>query len=156
MDSSELAREVTPVVRAAVAAYGTAALTRDADEQGEPTAELGSDILQSVYWRAKNVPMLEGSVNDLAARPHNEDAVGALRLQITKALEADDTLLEIVERSLNGGSGDAALSASAATEAVAGDVSEEDPDPYEFADVQDVDGAAVESTTATDEPAEIG
>jgi hypothetical protein len=92
-DPAKLAAELTPPAKAAVAAYGTAALTRDAEQGADEKAEHGRDVLQTVYWRAKNVPQLEGAVTDLAERPEDEDAIGELRLQLTKALEGDDVLL---------------------------------------------------------------
>jgi hypothetical protein len=91
-DPAKLAAEVTPAAKAAVDAYGTAALTRDPEEGADENVELGRDVLQTVYWRAKNVPQLEGAVTDVAERPQDEDAVGELRLQLTKALEGDDEL----------------------------------------------------------------
>ena len=103
MDTAELAKGITPAAKAAVDAYGTAALTRDPDEGADAEAELGRDILQTIYWRAKNVPQFEVAVTDVAERPHDQDAVGELRLQMTKALEADQNLADEVSRALQGG-----------------------------------------------------
>jgi hypothetical protein len=103
MDASKIARDAMPAVGAAIGAYGTAALTRDRDEHAEQPQELGRIVLQTIYWRAKNVPQLESAVTDSAAAPKDEDALSALRLQITKALAADEVLLQQAEKLITGG-----------------------------------------------------
>jgi hypothetical protein len=91
-DASELAKEVIAPAKAAIGAYGTAALTRDAETGAEEEAELGREVLQEIYWRAKPVEPFEVAVTGVSADPEDADAVGALRLQVKKALEADEIL----------------------------------------------------------------
>jgi hypothetical protein len=121
MDADDLARKVTPAAEAAVAAFRFGALTREPDEHGDPSREVGCGILQAVYWRTAQAPQLEGAVNDLASRPDDPDAVAALRLQLAKALEADAELARQVEALLVGGVG--ALAAQNADENVDGNAS---------------------------------
>ena len=102
MDPHELAEEVVPAVKEAVDTYHTAALIRDPDGKGDPTAENGREILQAIYWRAKPVEPLETAVDDLASSPGDDDAVGELKIQIGKALSADDILVKEVSK-LNDG-----------------------------------------------------
>jgi hypothetical protein len=102
MDASTLTKEVFEVVRPAIGAYGTAALTRDEDANAAKKVELGRAVLQEIYWRDKNVPPLETAVTDFAAGLQDEDAASGLRLQIRKALEADEVLSAEVEKMLHG------------------------------------------------------
>lgn len=102
MDASELAKEVFAYVRPAIGAYGTAALTTDEHDDAAKQVELGRALLQEIYWRDKNTPPLETAVTDFAAGLKDEDAAVALRLQIKKVLEADDTLSAEVVKMLGG------------------------------------------------------
>lgn len=102
MDGSNLITQVVPAAQAAVGAYGTSVLTRDPDENANAQVELGRELLQTLYWRAKNVPQLEGAVDDLAQMPGDRDAIGALRLQIRKALATDGVLRGEVAKVLGG------------------------------------------------------
>jgi hypothetical protein len=102
MDGSNLISQVVPAAQAAIGAYGTAALTRDPDESADAQVELGRELLQTLYWRANNVPQLEGAVDDLATMPGDRDAIGALRLQIRKALAADNVLRDEMAKVLGG------------------------------------------------------
>jgi len=132
MNADDLADAATPAAVAAVAAHKFGALTRDPDPHGEPAdAEVGSAILQAVHWRTKEVPQLEGAVDDLAQRPDDPDAVAELRLQLTKALEADAELARVVGGLVEGGiaavaaavgdTGDAEESGKAGTAAADGE-----------------------------------
>ena len=105
-DPSKVAQEAIPPAKAAIDAYGTSALTRDAEEGAEKEAELGRDVLQTIYWRAQPVEPFEVAVNDLAASPGDEDAEGALRVQIKKALAADETLTDQTAKLVEGGEAD--------------------------------------------------
>jgi len=98
VDPHELAKEVVPPVKKAVDTYHTAALIKDPDAEGDPVAENGREILQAVYWRAQPVEPLETAVDDLATSPGDDDAVAELRIQIGKALSADETLVEQVSK----------------------------------------------------------
>lgn len=96
MTVSGLIKKMMPTVTAAVGGYGTAVLTRDDEPSAEAGLQLGQAILQDFYWRAKNVSRIEGAVTDLAERPKDRDAVAALRLQLRKALEVDQELVDRV------------------------------------------------------------
>jgi hypothetical protein len=122
MDASTLTKDVFEVVRPAIGAYGTAALTRDEDANAAKKVELGRAVLQEIYWRDKNVPPLETAVTDFAAGLQDEDAASGLRVQIRKVLEADEVLSAEVEKMLHGESAginaeaDAAAAADASKE----------------------------------------
>jgi hypothetical protein len=96
MTVSGLIKKMMPTVTTAVHTYGTAVLTRDDEPSAEVGLQLGQAILQDFYWRATTVPQIEGAVTDLVERPKDRDAVSALRLQLRKALEADQELAERV------------------------------------------------------------
>ncbi|MFF0413357.1 hypothetical protein ACFYUY_23320 [Kitasatospora sp. NPDC004745] len=83
-----------PAVTSAAAAYGGAVLTRAEEAAADATVGLGQRIINSVWRRsdAQQRAQLEACLDD-ATQPGNEDAVGALRYQIRRALSSDPELL---------------------------------------------------------------
>ncbi|MFF4542496.1 hypothetical protein [Streptomyces aureus] len=83
-----------PAVTAAAAAYGGAVLTRAEEAAADATVGLGQRIINAV-WRRRDMQQraeLEACLDD-ATRPGDEDAMGALRHQIRRALRSDPELL---------------------------------------------------------------
>ncbi|MFG3055505.1 hypothetical protein ACGFZP_31800 [Kitasatospora sp. NPDC048239] len=83
-----------PAVTSAAAAYGGAVLTRAEEAAADATVGLGQRIINSV-WRRRDTQQraeLEACLDD-ADRPGDEDAMGALRHQIRRALRSDPELL---------------------------------------------------------------
>ena len=85
--------QVVPAIGSAVAAYGAGVLTRAEDEAAEATVRLGQRVLARILRRAPDPAPVEAAVADLAADPADADALGALRLQIRKALVSDRDLI---------------------------------------------------------------
>lgn len=90
-----LAHQVTPYATAAVAAYGSAVLTRAENNAADATIAFGQRLLQRLYRSRTNSAVpdpLAVVVADLAATPADEDLQATLRLQIRRALLADPEL----------------------------------------------------------------
>lgn len=85
--------QVMPAIGSAVAAYGAGVLTRAEDEAAEASVRLGQRLLARILRRAADPSSVEAAVGDLVAAPGDGDAVGALRLQIRKALAGDAELV---------------------------------------------------------------
>lgn len=91
-DMAALAAEVTPYVSAAVGAYGGAVLVKMRDDAADATVSLGRRVLQRVFGTRLEGEQLPGPLDDLAASPHDGDALAAVRLAVRKALAADPVL----------------------------------------------------------------
>lgn len=94
MDIEVLASQVGPLVSAAVAAYGTAALTKAEDAAATETVKLGQRLLSRLLKRKSAAPGISGAVTDLAGALKDPDFQAALRAQIKKALRQDPDLAE--------------------------------------------------------------
>ncbi|MFI7275492.1 hypothetical protein [Streptomyces sp. NPDC049879] len=92
MDTLALANEAAPYVTAAVAAYGTAVLTKTTDGVADATVSLGRRIVQRLWGREEGRAGLEEAIGDLAEAPDDADAQAALRVRLRRALRADPGL----------------------------------------------------------------
>ncbi|MEU9188639.1 hypothetical protein AB0D14_29700 [Streptomyces sp. NPDC048484] len=92
MDPLAVSAEVTPYVTAAVAAYGTAVLTRAQDATADATVALGQRLLWRMLGRREDSTPLTAAVEDLAVNPGDSDAEAALRMQIRKVITDDAAL----------------------------------------------------------------
>jgi hypothetical protein len=101
-DVVSLATEMTPYVSAAVGAYGGAVLARVRDEAADATVGLGRRLLWRIFGARDESDPLPGPLADLAADPHDEDALAAVRLAIRKVLAADPVLAAEVRSMLAG------------------------------------------------------
>ncbi|MGP4050015.1 hypothetical protein [Streptomyces sp. 2A115] len=94
----QLVEQAGPYLSAAVGAYGAAVFSRaqDAavDAAAGATASLGQRILRVVWHRRDDQgrAALESAVREAAEEPDDEDAAGALRQQIKRALREDAEL----------------------------------------------------------------
>ncbi|MCG6499328.1 hypothetical protein [Kitasatospora sp. A2-31] len=83
-----------PAVTSAAAAYGGTVLIRAEEAAADATVGLGQRIIASV-WRRRDTQQrteLEACLDD-ATRPGDDDALGAVRHQIRRALRSDPELL---------------------------------------------------------------
>lgn len=87
-----LAAQVVPYASAAAAAYGGAVLAKVRDDAADATVGLGRRLLQRIFGTREQGESLPEPVADVVADPADEDAVGALRLAVRKALAADSGL----------------------------------------------------------------
>jgi hypothetical protein len=88
-DIDALLGQIVPAVEAAVGAYGVGVLTRVEDQAADETVRLGQRLLARILRRDASAAPVEAAVVDLAESGEDEDAQGALRLQIRKALRDD-------------------------------------------------------------------
>jgi hypothetical protein len=92
----------TLIATATVAALGPAwpfiktALTGASEKFGElaadATAKLGLNVYRMLVPAIEKRPALREALSDAAANPSNVDTLGALRIQIRKAVEVDSIL----------------------------------------------------------------
>jgi hypothetical protein len=104
-DVAAVAAEMTPYISAAVAAYGGAVLAKVRDDAADATVGLGRRLLQKVFGHRGEGEPLPGPLADLAADPHDGDALAACRLEIRRALAADPVLAAEVRSMLAGAGG---------------------------------------------------
>jgi hypothetical protein len=97
-----LAAEVAPYASAAVGAYGGAVLAKVRDDAADATVGLGRRLLQKIFGTRRGGEPLPEPLADVAADPGDEDAAGALRLAIRKALAASPELAAEVQEMLAG------------------------------------------------------
>lgn len=95
-----LVASATPYVTAAVGAYGGAVLAKVRDDAADAMVGLGRRLLQRVFGRQNEDEPLPEPLAELAADPGDGDALGAVRLAIRRALEADRAMREEVESML--------------------------------------------------------
>jgi hypothetical protein len=90
-----LVEQAGPVALTALGVYGAGVLHRAEEAAVDATANLGRRILQAVWRRrdAQGRAALESAVRDAADEPGDEDAAGALRQQIKRALREDPELV---------------------------------------------------------------
>lgn len=104
-EAVSLAAEMSPYVSAAVGAYGGAVLAKLRDDAADATVGLGRRMLQRIFGSKGEGEPLPGPLADLLADPYDEDALGAVRLAIKKALAADPVLEAEVRSMLAGAPG---------------------------------------------------
>lgn len=78
-----------PIVNTAVAAYGSAVLSRAENSAADATARLGRRILKGIINRTAKPAPLKAAVSHLNAGSDDPDAVAELRLQIRKVVESE-------------------------------------------------------------------
>lgn len=104
-EAVSLAAEMSPYVSAAVGAYGGAVLAKLRDDAADTTVGLGRRVLQRIFGSRGEGEALPVPLADLVADPYDEDALGAVRLAIKKALAADPVLAAEVRSMLAGAPG---------------------------------------------------
>lgn len=104
-DAVSLAAEMSPYVSAAVGAYGGAVLAKLQDDAADATVGLGRRVLQRIFGSRGEGEALPMPLANLVADPYDEDALGAVRLAIKKALAADPVLAAEVRSMLAGAPG---------------------------------------------------
>ncbi|NJP96725.1 hypothetical protein HCN51_46120 [Nonomuraea sp. FMUSA5-5] len=92
MDVSAVVPLLMPYASAAIAAYGSAVLTKAQDVAADETIGMGQRLLQRIWQRPESQAELESAVADRVQAPDDDDSLAALRLQIKKALAADPAL----------------------------------------------------------------
>jgi hypothetical protein len=97
---AELVTAATPLVTAAVGAYGAAVLSKVRDDAADATVGAGRRVLQRVFGRRRDGDPLPQPLALLAADPGDPDALGAVRLAIRQALLADAAMLDEVKQIL--------------------------------------------------------
>ncbi|HEX4093027.1 MAG TPA: hypothetical protein VHZ33_30280 [Trebonia sp.] len=100
---ASVAVEMTPYVSAAVLAYGAAVLAKVRDDAADATVGLGRRLLQRVFGTRGDGEAPPAALAMLAADPADADALGAVRLAIRLALEADAAMLAEVRAMLASG-----------------------------------------------------
>ncbi|MEU5864612.1 hypothetical protein ABZ815_25830 [Nonomuraea sp. NPDC047529] len=96
MDVVAVANQVMPYVMSAIAAYGTAVLTKTQDLAADESVNLGKRLLERFTKRDESRAQIEAAVQDVAEVPDDEDFPAALRVQLKKALAVDPVLAEDV------------------------------------------------------------
>jgi hypothetical protein len=97
---ASVAVEMTPYISAAVLAYGGAVLAKMRDDAADSTVRLGRRLLQRVFGHRGEGEAPPAPLAVLAADPDDADALGAVRLAIRMALEADAAMLADVRTML--------------------------------------------------------
>ncbi|MFJ5227838.1 hypothetical protein [Streptomyces sp. NPDC088400] len=100
MDALTVANDVVPYVTAAVAAYGTAVVTRTSETAVDATVSLGQRIAQRLWSREENRDGLEQAIEEVAEDPQDADAQAALRVQVRRILRQDAELATELARLL--------------------------------------------------------
>ncbi|GAA1182551.1 hypothetical protein GCM10009654_44790 [Streptomyces hebeiensis] len=100
MDALVVANEVGPYVTAAVAAYGTAVVTRTTDSAADATVSLGRRIVQRLWRREESRDDIGTAIRDLADAPDDADFQALLRAHIKRALLDDPALTADLARLL--------------------------------------------------------
>lgn len=90
MAEAEFVQGMTPFLRESLGAYGGGVLTGEdaAGVSGTAAAEVGRELLRATYRRVdeRGREGLSEAVQEAAAEPGNEDALGAVRQEIRRAL----------------------------------------------------------------------
>jgi hypothetical protein len=92
--------ETAPYVTAAVSAYGGAVLAKVRDDAADATVGLGRRLLQRVFGHRDEGEPLPAALEFLVEDPDDADALGAVRLAIRQALQADAAMLAEVRSML--------------------------------------------------------
>ncbi|MGW2155412.1 hypothetical protein [Nonomuraea sp. NPDC001699] len=120
MDVVAVANQVMPYVMSAIAAYGTAVLTKTQDLAADESVNLGKRLLERFTKRDESRAQIEAAVQDVAEVPDDEDFPAALRVQLKKALAVDPVLAEDVVQLL-GSAPTPSVSQSVAGSRIGGD-----------------------------------
>ncbi|MCP9987825.1 hypothetical protein LUX01_15140 [Streptomyces sudanensis] len=123
MDALAITNDVVPYVTAAVAAYGSAVVTRTADTAVDATVSLGQRIVQRLWSREEDREGLERAIDEVAEDPQDDDAQAALRVQVRRILRQDSELAAELARLLPARSFTASGDGSVAVEANNGIIS---------------------------------
>ncbi|MGH3615335.1 MAG: DUF5615 family PIN-like protein [Pseudonocardia sp.] len=99
-DLVALMNEMSPYLTAAVSAYGGAVLTRVQEDSADATVGWGRRILQRIFGTDPAEDRVPIALRELADDPTDADLQAALRVQIRKALAADEELAVEVIRML--------------------------------------------------------
>ena len=92
----DVARQVLPLVEAAVHAYGPAVLTRAEDASAAATVRLGQRVLGRLLHRSSDRGAVEAAVDRIAAVPGDADSGAYLLAQFAELLRHDERLLSEV------------------------------------------------------------
>lgn len=95
-EAAEWATYATPYVTAAAGTYTGAVLSRSSDKASAAMVAVGVRFLERVFGRREEGGPLPDELADLARDPEDQDALGAVRRKIRKALEQDTAMLEDV------------------------------------------------------------
>ena len=98
-----LVTDATPYLTAALAAYGGAVLTKVRDDAADATVGVGRRLLQRIFGRIGDGGSLPVPLAEVISAPDDTDALGALRLVMRRALEADPEMLADVREILASG-----------------------------------------------------
>ncbi|KKD04082.1 hypothetical protein TN53_31645 [Streptomyces sp. WM6386] len=124
MADAEFVQGMTPFLRESLGAYGDGVLTGEPAAGASGTAaEVGRELLRATFRRVdeRGREGLEEAVQEAAAEPGNEDAVGALRQEIRRALRKHPELEgELAALLPGGGGGTTTVIASGARSIAAG------------------------------------
>ncbi|MER6182450.1 hypothetical protein [Streptomyces sp. NPDC001652] len=124
MAEAEFVQGMTPFLRESLGAYGDGVLSGEAaaGASGTAAAEVGRGLLRATYRRVdeRGREGLEEAIQEAAAEPGNEDAVGALRQEIRRALRKHPELEGELAALLPGGGGGTTVIASGARSVAAG------------------------------------
>jgi hypothetical protein len=93
-----LAAEVTPYAAAALGAYGTAVLAKAKDDLADATIGAGRRMRQRIFGHQADPGELPDALAGVIENPGDGDYLGALRLAIRKALEANAELRDEIFR----------------------------------------------------------
>ncbi|MFF7238414.1 hypothetical protein [Streptomyces collinus] len=98
----QLVEQAGPYLSSAVGAYRAAVFSRAESAAVDATANLGRQMLQTVWRRrdAQGRAELEAAVQDAAEAPEDADAAAAVRQQVKRALREDAELLAELVRML--------------------------------------------------------
>jgi hypothetical protein len=123
MAEAEFVQGMTPFLRESLGVYGDEVLTGEAaaGASGAAAAEVGRGLLRATYRRVdvRGREGLEEAVQEAAAEPGNEDAVGALRQEIRRALRKHPELEGELAALLPGGGGGTTTVIASGTRSVA-------------------------------------
>lgn len=92
-ETAALVADATPHLTAALAACGTAVLSKVSDDAADVTLGTGRGLRQRVFGRGKEGEPLPVLLAEVVNAPDDVDAPGALRLSIRRELEADADML---------------------------------------------------------------
>ncbi|MCP9958739.1 hypothetical protein [Streptomyces sudanensis] len=123
MDALAITNDVVPYVTAAIAAYGSAVVTRTTDTAADATVSLGQRIVQRLWSREEDREGLEQAIDEVAEDPQDDDAQAALRVQVRRILRQDSELAAELARLLPARSFTASGNGSVAVEANNGIIS---------------------------------
>ncbi|MBO3745126.1 hypothetical protein J5X84_03530 [Streptosporangiaceae bacterium NEAU-GS5] len=96
-DIVQLVADLSPYVTGAVAAYGSAVLSRIEDDAADASVAWGRRILQRIFGTA-DPDAAPDPIRELAEDPNSADLQAALRVTILRSLREDADLAEEIRR----------------------------------------------------------